>query len=180
MSRENPGGERNHNIWAPWRMEYIDMLAEGDDGCFICRLRDDAEKDTENLVLWRGTKSFAMLNLFPYAGGHTMVAPYEHVASLADLDGPVMREMMEQVRDIQQLLTNVIRAQGFNIGMNVGRCAGAGLPDHLHIHVVPRWPGDTNFMSVLGKVRVIPQALSDLYEQLTKAAGKLKLPALSS
>ncbi len=173
-----PGGESSAaghagNLWAPWRMEYIDSLASPqEDGCFLCRYRDEPEKDESNLVLRRGERAFAVLNRFPYAAGHALVAPYEHVAGLADLDGQTMQEMMELLRDLQTLLARVIRAQGFNIGMNVGRCAGAGLPGHLHAHIVPRWSGDVNFMTVLGEVRVIPQALDDLYARLRRPSAE--------
>ncbi len=105
-----------------------------------------------------------------------MVAPYEHIASPSDLDDETMLEMMRMTADLQQLLERAVRAEGFNIGMNLGRCAGAGLPGHLHIHIVPRWSGDTNFMPVLGKVRVIPQMLDDVYELLKEAAAELNLP----
>lgn len=169
----------NTNIWAPWRIEYIQSLSGDDDTCFLCRYRDEPSKDAENLLLWRGAKCFAVMNRFPYTGGHMLVAPLEHVPELADLSNDTMCEMMEMVRDLQSILTRAIGAHGFNIGMNLGRCAGAGLPGHLHMHVVPRWNGDTNFMSVLGDIRVIPQALTSLYEQLQKASADLELPKLS-
>jgi len=161
-------------------MEYIDALDQGEAGCFLCRHRDAPDKDAENFVLWRGPNSFAMLNRYPYAGGHSLIAPYAHVGDLGEVATAVLVEMMQQVRDLKQLLSHAIRAQGFNIGINLGRCAGAGLPDHLHIHVVPRWEGDTNFMPMLGKVRVIPQALSELHAQLTAAAREMNLPAFGS
>ena len=167
------------NIWAPWRIEYIQSLAGDDDSCFLCRYRDEPSKDSESLLLWRGRECFAVMNRFPYTGGHMLVAPLEHVAGLEDLTGAAMCEMMEMVRDLQSALTRAIGAHGFNVGMNIGRCAGAGLPGHLHLHVVPRWNGDTNFMSVLGDIRVIPQALTQLYEQLQEVSAELELPKLS-
>jgi len=170
----------NVNLWAPWRIEYIQSLSDDDDGCFLCRYRDDKRsKDAENLLLWRGKNCFAVMNRFPYTGGHMLVAPLEHVAGLEDLSGAVMCEMMEMVRDLQVALKRAIGAHGFNVGMNIGRCAGAGLPGHLHLHVVPRWNGDTNFMSVLGDMRVIPQALSQLHRQLRNVSSELELPKLS-
>jgi len=172
--------KQKRNIWAPWRIEYIDGLHEGRDGCFLCRYRDDPDKDAENLVLWRGRCSFTVLNRFPYTGGHSLIAPFRHAADLAELDGPTILEMMEMARDVQRVLAESIHAEGFNVGMNIGRCAGAGLPDHLHIHVVPRWAGDTNFMAVLGGVNTIPQMLKDLYAQLARAGRELNLPRLSS
>jgi ATP adenylyltransferase len=161
-------------------MEYIESLAEPGEGCFLCAYRDNGEDDARNLVLWRGRRALAVLNRFPYTGGHTLVAPLEHVGGLDDLDGETMVEMMEMVRDVQVALRHTIGAEGFNIGFNVGHCAGAGLPDHIHVHVVPRWHGDTNFMSVFGGVRVISQALETLREQLLATAAKLGLPKLSS
>ena len=174
-----PTEATNTNIWAPWRIEYIQSLGGQDNACFLCRYRDEPSKDTENRLLWRGEGCFAVMNRFPYTGGHMLVAPLEHVGGLDDLSGAVMCEMMEMVRDLQIVLKCAIGAQGFNVGMNIGRCAGAGLPGHLHLHVVPRWGGDTNFMSVLGDIRVIPQAMSQLYQQLQEASTELKLPKLS-
>ncbi len=176
MSDQTPDAPRNVNIWAPWRMEYINALSGPDDGCFLCRQRDEPEKDAENLVLWRGRLAFAVMNRFPYTGGHFLVAPYEHVGEMDKLSPETLLEMMELIRDLQALLSDCIRSQGFNIGINIGRCAGAGLPGHLHIHVVPRWSGDTNFMAVLGNVRVIPAALSSLYDDLRRASERLGLP----
>ncbi|MGA2266405.1 MAG: HIT domain-containing protein [Phycisphaerae bacterium] len=167
---------RHENIWAPWRMEYINGLADGDDGCFLCRCRDDRKNDAANLVLWRGRKNFIVLNRFPYTGGHSMVAPLEHLADLTDLDDATMLEMLQMIRDLQRVLSQTVHAHGFNIGINLGRCAGAGLPDHLHVHVVPRWAGDTNFMPVLTGKTVIPVALEKLFAQLRQTAGQLRLP----
>jgi ATP adenylyltransferase len=119
-----------------------------------------------------------VLNRFPYTGGHSLVAPLEHVSSLGDVDARTMLEMMAMVRDAQEAIAGAIQAQGFNIGINVGRCAGAGLPGHLHVHVVPRWAGDTNFMHVFGDVRVIPDALEKLRDKIRRAADDLGLPRL--
>ena len=160
-------------------MQYIDSLKGPDDGCFLCRYREQPDKDRENFVLWRRQHSFAMLNLFPYTSGHSMVAPLDHLGQLDELDVETMCEMMEMVRDLQCVLRAAVRAEGFNIGMNVGRCAGAGLPGHLHIHIVPRWSGDTNFMAVLGDIRIIPQSLEKLYAQLVEQGQSLGLPRLS-
>ena len=158
-------------------MEYIDALHEQPGGeCFLCRYRDRKDQDAENLVLWRGRRSFVVINRFPYTSGHSMVAPYDHVAELGDLDGPIVQEMFAFLRDLQQVLAGALHAEGFNIGINLGRCAGAGLPDHLHVHIVPRWKGDTNFMPVFGDVRVIPQSLQAIYGQLREAGQRLGLP----
>jgi len=174
-----PPEAHSSNIWAPWRIEYIQSLAGDDDTCFLCRYRDEPDRDSENLLLWRGEECFAVMNRFPYTGGHMLVAPLEHVGGLEDIPCATMCEMMEMVRDLQSVLTRAIGAHGFNVGMNIGRCAGAGLPGHLHLHVVPRWSGDTNFMSVLGDIRVIPQALDQLYERLKEVSAELQLPKLS-
>ena len=176
MNEESSSTERNRNIWAPWRIEYINELSDEGNGCFLCRYRDQPQKDAENLVLWRGQRCLAVLNRFPYTGGHSMVAPLAHVGGLGDLDAPAMLEMMCMLRDLQSALERTVHAQGFNVGINIGRCAGAGLPGHLHVHIVPRWNGDTNFMAVLGGARVIPQSLDLLYAALKKASAELHLP----
>lgn len=179
MGQDSPSTERSRNLWAPWRMEYIDSLTGAEEGCFLCSYRDRPDNDARNLVLWRGEVCFAVLNRFPYTGGHTLVAPFSHVSGLEDVDAAGMVEMMEMLRDVQHVLAETIGAQGFNIGLNAGRCAGAGLPGHLHFHVVPRWPGDTNFITVFGGVRVIPQTLEALRGQLLDASERLGLPKLS-
>jgi len=157
-------------------MEYIDSLSEGADTCFLCRYRDEADNDAKNFVIWRNRRTFAMLNLFPYTSGHGMVAPLDHVGQLEALDDETMLELMQGVRDFKNLLEHVVRAEGFNVGLNMGRCAGAGLPGHLHVHIVPRWEGDTNFMPVLGGVRVIPQSLGKLHALMVSAIEELGLP----
>ncbi len=180
MSDESSSTERSRNIWAPWRTEYIETLAGDDDGCFLCRYRDETDSDEPNLVLWRRRRSFAVLNRFPYTGGHSLIAPYDHVGDLGEIERDDLCEIMELVRDVQRVLARAIRAEGFNIGINVGRCAGAGLPGHLHVHVVPRWAGDTNFMSVLGDVRVIPQSLQELYALLRRTGQEMNVPRPSA
>ncbi|MBS3734788.1 MAG: HIT domain-containing protein [Phycisphaerae bacterium] len=179
MTEDRASTERNRNLWAPWRMQYIDALNHAPDaddgGCFLCRYRD-ADDDENNYVLWRGRRCFAVLNLFPYTGGHTLIAPFEHVGDLGDLDDETMCEMVSNVRDVEQVLRQAIRAEGFNVGINIGRCAGAGLPGHLHVHVVPRWSGDTNFMAVFGDVRVVPTHLAELHGRIRQVAAKMNLP----
>lgn len=159
--------EFHENIWAPWRLEYVQSLAGlAGDGCFLCDYGADADKDESNLVLCRNEHSLVVFNRFPYTNGHLLIAPIAHKADLDDLSDEEMRSIWWTTRDVKRLLTDALRCDGFNIGINFGRCAGAGLPGHLHIHIVPRWSGDTNFMAVLGDVRVIPQALERLYRQL--------------
>lgn len=170
--------ERSRNLWAPWRMEYIDSLAgPEDDGCFLCRYREHPENDEANLVLWRGSETFVVMNRFPYSGGHALIAPLQHVSDLGRFSDSLLLELMHMVRDTQEILAQTVNSHGFNVGINSGRCAGAGLPDHLHIHVVPRWPGDTNFMTVFAGTRVIPTTLGKLYKQLQETARRLGLPA---
>jgi ATP adenylyltransferase len=170
MCDNDPSADRNRNLWAPWRMEYIDSLSAPAGGCFLCHHRDDTANDRANLVLWRGRRAMVVLNRFPYTGGHSMIAPYEHVGELQSLDDQTMLEIMQLLKATQAVLSRALKPDGFNVGINIGRCAGAGLPGHLHVHIVPRWSGDTNFMAVFGDVRVIPQTLEQLYDLLTGTA----------
>ncbi len=164
------------NLWAPWRMEYIHAIGGDDDACFFCQYRDKPENDRQNHVLWRSDNAFVMLNRFPYTNGHLLIAPLAHKADLNDLPPDEMQAIWLQTREAKNLLTAAVAPHGFNIGINFGRCAGAGVPGHLHIHVVPRWNGDTNFMAVLGDVRVVPQSLDALYGKLTEIAAAQGLP----
>jgi ATP adenylyltransferase len=154
-----------HQLWAPWRMEFIRGPKE--EGCFLCRIvREGPAKDAENLVVCRRSACILLLNRYPYNGGHLMVAPRRHVGTLGALSSEELREMMDLTCLAERLLERVARPQGFNMGLNQGVAAGAGLKDHLHLHVVPRWEGDTNFMPVLGRVRVMPQALEEMHAAL--------------
>ena len=165
-----------HNIWAPWRMEYIARLDAADAGsCFLCRYREAPADDAANLVLWRSPQSLVVLNRFPYNNGHLLIAPAVHEADPGNLDAAVQLELLQRICDAKRVLATALNAQGFNIGMNLGRCAGAGLPEHLHWHIVPRWNGDTNFMPVLGDVRVIPEALNRVHELFLAEAARLGL-----
>ena len=172
--------EFNRNLWAPWRMEYIRSLADenAEDGCFLCQYAANSDSDSENHVIWRGPTCLTTFNRFPYSNGHLLVAPLGHLAELDDLEDAVLDELIRQVRDARRLLAATVCAHGFNIGMNFGRCAGAGLPDHLHVHVVPRWDGDTNFMAVAGDTRVISQAIEAIYEQMRETSTQLGLPPI--
>ncbi|MBI4614568.1 MAG: HIT domain-containing protein [Planctomycetes bacterium] len=154
-------------LWAPWRMEFILKGREKD--CFLCRyLAEDPARDRENLVLWRGENVFVVLNRYPYSNGHLMVVPNRHTADLAELDGRTAAEMWDALGRMVRLLTAVLRTEGTNVGLNLGRAAGAGVDDHLHLHVVPRWVGDTNFMPVLSGTKVISQSLSACYDALAR------------
>jgi ATP adenylyltransferase len=165
------------NIWAPWREEYIRQLdrAEGPE-CFLCRYRDRPEDDERNHVLWRTPRSMVVFNRYPYTNGHLLIAIAAHKAGLSDLDDGEALELMRLLADAQSVLCRTIHPQGFNVGLNVGHCAGAGLPDHLHLHLVPRWSGDTNFMTVMSDVRVILQSLDALYARLREASAEMGLP----
>jgi len=170
--------EFNRNLWAPWRMEYIHSLADkcGGSDCFICEYAAHPELDSDNRVIWRGETSMTIFNTFPYNNGHLLVTPMAHLADLDDLDDATMHELMNQVRNAKRLLKEITNAHGFNIGMNFGRCAGAGLPGHLHVHIVPRWEGDHNFMAVVGDIHVVSQSIGALYDQMQLIAPKLGLP----
>ena len=158
------------NLWAPWRLDYIkdpDRKPEPEPGgCFLCRYRDDPAADAANYVVLRSATTFVVLNRFPYNNGHLLVAPLAHKGSLEELGEPEMLECVEQVRRMTGLLRAKLNAEGFNVGLNLGRIAGAGLPGHLHWHVVPRWSGDSNFMTVIADTNVIPQSLRALHDLL--------------
>jgi ATP adenylyltransferase len=166
-------------LWAPWRLAYISgnqetqeaeiqrLLADGDPSCFLCRGavgRDDRQR----LVVQHGPHSLTVLNRYPYNNGHLLVAPARHVARLDELTTDESLELLQTITKMVSLLERTIRAEGFNVGLNLGQIAGAGLPGHLHWHIVPRWSGDTNFMPVAAGIRVIPQSLEALWEILTK------------
>lgn len=172
--------EFNPTLSAPWRIQYVRALSGNpeDEGCFLCRYWAEPGRDAENHVLWRGPGCFAAMNRFPYNNGHVLIAPGSHKANLGDLAETELDELIRRIRDVQVLLRETLHPHGFNVGMNFGRCAGAGLPDHLHAHIVPRWDGDTNFMFVTGNARVIPQDMTELYGDLADAAIRLGLPPL--
>lgn len=164
--------EYSSNLWAPWRMVYIRSL-DGDvtdHGCFLCRYWREPVADRTNHVVCRTKSSFVVMNRFPYTNGHLIVSHAEHKSDLSELNDDELSQMTRTIRDGVELLRATLRPQGFNIGYNMGRCAGAGLPGHLHAHVVPRWSGDTNFMAVIGDARVVPDSLDALYCELVKAA----------
>jgi ATP adenylyltransferase len=158
-------------LWAPWRIPYLRKITRptAPGGCFFCDYAPAPKKDRKNLVVLRGETSFVVMNRFPYTGGHLLVAPYAHKGEMALL-GPAERaEIFEQLIRMQAVLERLMHPQGFNIGLNIGRAAGAGVPGHLHFHLVPRWNGDHNFMSTVAQVKVIPQALEELHGELQKA-----------
>lgn len=161
-------------LWAPWRIKYIQGLINPSP-CFVCHNLNNPQEDKENYVLWRWDNCMAIFNKFPYNNGHILVAPNRHIASLDEATDAEMLEMMKMVRDVKKVLKKAIRPDGFNVGINFGRCAGAGLPDHMHIHIVPRWNGDTNYMHVCSDTDVISQGMDELYLQLVEISTELSL-----
>ena len=154
-------------LWSPWRSKYIasgvDAQAEG---CIFCRMAANPDQDAANFVVHRGEHSFVVLNLYPYITGHLMIVPYLHTSEFDTLAKEISDEMMDLAKRSQTALRAVYSPSGFNLGMNLGSAAGAGIADHLHIHLLPRWTGDTNFMTTVGESRVIPEALEVTYEKL--------------
>ena len=159
-------------IWAPWRLGYIvgetSPPPQGATGCIFCD-KPGAGDDRAHLIVARAVHCFVLMNLYPYNNGHIMVAPYRHVARLEDLPDNEIAELMQVARRVEPVLRAKIKPDGFNIGMNVGRVAGAGIDAHLHMHMVPRWSGDTNFMPVISDTKVIPQALEAMRDFLAEA-----------
>ena len=150
-------------MWAPWRIEYIQM--EKPDGCILCD-KPQENNDAENYILYRGQKNFVILNAYPYNPGHLMITPYRHTALFEELTDEELREHFEIVRRCTKILREVFDPDGFNLGINLGKVAGAGIDDHFHTHIVPRWQGDTNFTPVIADTKVIPEALADTYQKL--------------
>jgi ATP adenylyltransferase len=155
-------------LWSPWRYEYI--TAGGTEpqpsGCVFCEIQKSPERDESNFVLHRASHNLVVLNIYPYISGHLLIVPYDHVAELDVLPKETSDELMDLTKRSQTALREVYQPPGFNIGMNLGRAAGAGIADHLHLHIMPRWTGDTNFMSTIGNTRVIPEALPTTYNKL--------------
>jgi ATP adenylyltransferase len=154
------------HLWSPWRLEYL--TAPEAEGCVFCHAKE-CDDDRESLVLLRGERAYVILNRFPYNNGHFMVVPYAHVPSLEDLDAATLTEMMLLLNRGLAALRQLMQPDGFNVGANLGRAAGAGIEEHVHIHAVPRWTGDTNFMPVVGAMRVVPQTWLQTYDELKAA-----------
>jgi ATP adenylyltransferase len=153
-------------LWAPWRMEYIGSAKEGEDqGCIFCEKPTEGD-DEKAYILARTKKSFAMLNAYPYNSGHLMVAPFRHVGELEGLEDDELLDLQKLLQRSIKALKEAMQPDGFNLGMNLGRVAGAGIPDHLHWHVVPRWSGDTNFMPVIAETKVLPELLVGSYDRV--------------
>lgn len=158
------------HIWTPWRYTYITNV-DHTPGCVFCNLLESGD-DKTNLILFRGKLNFIVLNLYPYTSGHLMVVPYQHESSLAKFDDESTSEMMTLAKMAEVVLANEYHPDGFNIGWNLGRAAGAGVKDHLHLHLVPRWIGDANFMTSIGETRVLPEDLGQTYDRLIKHFSK--------
>ena len=158
-------------LWAGWRSDYVESVAyqPDDGGCVFCRILESGEPDEETLVLWRDDVCFAILNLYPYTSGHLMVMPVRHVADLEDVAREEGAALWRALGDAVQALKRAYRPDGINVGANLGRGAGAGIPGHFHLHCLPRWSGDTNFMTSVAGVRVMPEALPVTWKRLREA-----------
>ena len=154
------------HLWSPWRYQYVQRAHEAE-GCIFCKAAEG--DDEENLLVYRGKRNFVVLNLYPYTTGHMMVVPYEHVATLEAASEGTLEEMILLARQAQRHLRVIYKSPGFNIGMNLGESAGAGIAGHIHLHVLPRWPGDTNFMTTIAETRVLTEELPVTYRKLSAA-----------
>ncbi|MFC1592929.1 HIT domain-containing protein [Candidatus Omnitrophota bacterium] len=152
-------------LWAPWRIDYIQSSGKRQSGCLFC---ESIKSKKGNYVIIKNKFSFAMLNKYPYNNGHILISPNRHTADINGLNDKETLNLFKTLKQILRLLKKVLKPQGFNVGINIGKCGGAGIPGHLHIHVVPRWQADTNFMPVVSNTKVISQSLSELYKQLRK------------
>ena len=150
-------------IWAPWRMDYIESSKEP--GCVFCE-KSQSKKDKKNLVLYRGMETFILMNLYPYTNGHLMIAPYLHTSDVNELAEIANKEIMQFAKDCVNILKSKLGAEGFNFGANLGKVAGAGIDQHIHYHIVPRWSGDTNFMPVISDTKVMIEKLNKTWERL--------------
>ncbi len=153
-------------LWSPWRFRYVSQ-GERCARCLFCeKAAEEASRDRQNLVLHRAQCNFVLLNLFPYTTGHVMIAPYAHKANLDEIEAGVLGEMMQLAQKVHAALKASYKPEGYNLGMNLGKSAGAGVEDHLHLHILPRWTGDSNFMTVIGETRVQPEDLFTTYDKL--------------
>ena len=164
-------------LWSPWRYQYV-SAAPCSSECIFCQKAAE-NRDAENLVVWRGKHNFVLLNLYPYTSGHLMVAPYEHVALLGDAGEETATDLMLITRRAEKCLRGVYHPEGLNIGMNIGRAAGAGIAGHIHMHVLPRWSADANFMTTVGETRVIPEDIQVTYQKLSRAFAQVGTGALT-
>jgi len=154
------------HLWTPWRMTYLTNNQPKPDGCIFCNALATPEKDPQTFILYRGAHCFVILNLYPYNNGHLMIVPLEHVESIETMSIDAVTEMMTLSQHCVGVLRKAYNPQAFNIGINIGAAAGAGVPGHVHLHIVPRWSGDTNFMPVISNTRVIPEMIDETYKRL--------------
>jgi len=165
-----PASEAVQYLYSPWRIDYI--LGEKADDCIMCRYQN-LGADAENLIVFRSVYSYVMLNRYPYNNGHLLIVPYEHKCCIGELAGETWADMSWLIRESEGILKRVYHCDGLNIGINLGSAAGAGIAEHLHVHIVPRWQGDSNFMSVVCRQRVIPEAFESTYQKLLPEFAKL-------
>ena len=158
-------------LWTPWRFTYI-TEADRQTDCIFCRKQAEAD-DERNFIVHRGRKNFLLLNIYPYTVGHVMVVPYRHIATLSEGDPDELGEMMDLTRRTEAALRKIYRPHGMNLGMNIGKSAGAGVAGHIHMHVLPRWEADANFMSVIGETRVVPEDLAVTWEKLRREFNRI-------
>ena len=161
-----------NRLWAPWRIEYI-RSKKKDEGCVFCN-KSSSDDDQNNLVLYRGKESFILMNLYPYSNGHLMISPYSHTSDTNDLSASCNEEIMRFANQSMKILKNKMKAEGFNFGANLGKAGGAGIEDHLHYHIVPRWNGDTNFMPVIGTTKVMVEGLNETWLSLKSEFDAIK------
>jgi ATP adenylyltransferase len=153
-------------LWSPWRFHYVSQAGKTE-GCVFCeKAAAEPSRDRENLLLYRGRSNFILLNLYPYTTGHSMVIPYAHIPSLEQVEPATLVEMMELARRLLAALRDCYHPEGYNLGINLARCAGAGVADHLHLHLLPRWTGDSSFMTAIGETRILPEDLLTTYDKL--------------
>ena len=164
------------NLWSPWRSEYIESFKNENDKseCIFCSNAKLDENDSANLLVKKSELTFSMLNLYPYNNGHLMVIPYKHTGEITDLTEDESLEIMNEIKSLKEALTEIYKPHGFNIGVNIGRISGAGIYDHIHFHIVPRWSGDTNFMPVITETKVVSESLEKTWEKLKKGFEKIK------
>jgi ATP adenylyltransferase len=167
QDRDDEAGKTR--LWAPWRMKYIESAARGEEsGCFLCQ-NPKQEDGPDNLILFRGDRCFVIMNLYPYNNGHLMIAPYRHVGDFQELTAEEMFEAAQLSQLCLRALDATMHPHGYNIGLNLGRVAGAGVEDHIHLHIVPRWSGDTNFMPVIADTKVVSESLAESWKRLRRA-----------
>ncbi len=164
------------HLWSPWRYQYVSSAASillGKDDCFFCRSAANSAEDIANLVVLRAERSFVLLNRYPYSSGHVLIAPYAHVATLADAEVATLEEIMRLAQRCESALRQVYAPDGLNFGFNIGQAAGAGVAGHIHMHGLPRWSGDTSFMTTVGETRVLPEDLATTREKLVAALSEM-------